>query len=82
MTGNTNSPRVNYNASPSSAPCSRSPKSFLLDEATAALDEPTEAMLYRALKQKLPDSIIISIGHRSTLNEFHDLCLDVGHVQC
>ena len=58
------------------------PKVILLDEATAALDEPTEAMLYRALKQKLPDSIIISIGHRSTLNEFHDLCLDVGHVQC
>ena len=54
----------------------------LLDEATAALDEPTEALLYRALKQKLPDSIIISIGHRSTLNEFHDLCLDVGHVEC
>ena len=39
-------------------------------------------MLYRALKHKLPDTIIISIGHRSTLNEFHDLCLDVGHVQC
>jgi ABC-type uncharacterized transport system, permease and ATPase components len=58
------------------------PKVILLDEATAALDEPTEAMLYRALKQKLPDSIIISIGHRSTLNEFHDLCLDIGHVQC
>ena len=58
------------------------PKIILLDEATAALDEPTEAMLYRALKQKLPDTIIISIGHRSTLNEFHDLCLDVGHVQC
>ena len=45
-------------------------------------DEPTEAMLYRALKHKLPDSIIISIGHLSTLNEFHDFCLDVGHVQC
>nr|WP_275112421.1 ATP-binding cassette domain-containing protein [Neisseria meningitidis] len=58
------------------------PKIILLDEATAALDEPTEAMLYRALKQKLPDSIIISIGHRSTLNAFHNMHLDVGNVAC
>lgn len=58
------------------------PKVILLDEATAALDEPTEAMLYRALKQKLPDSIIISIGHRSTLNAFHNMHLDVGNVAC
>ena len=58
------------------------PKVILLDEATAALDEPTEALLYRALKQKLPQSIIISIGHRSTLNEFHDFRLDVGNVTC
>ena len=58
------------------------PKIVLLDEATAALDEPTEAMLYRALKQKLPDSIIISIGHRSTLNAFHNMHLDVGNAAC
>lgn len=58
------------------------PQIVLLDEATAALDEPTEAMLYRALKQKLPDSIIISIGHRSTLNAFHNMHLDVGNVAC
>ncbi|HEZ5575502.1 TPA: ATP-binding cassette domain-containing protein [Neisseria meningitidis] len=47
-----------------------------------ALDEPAEAALYRALKQKLPDSIIISIGHRSTLNAFHNMRLDVGNVAC
>uniref|UniRef100_UPI001F0B90A1 ATP-binding cassette domain-containing protein n=1 Tax=Neisseria meningitidis TaxID=487 RepID=UPI001F0B90A1 len=58
------------------------PKIVLLDEATAALDEPAEAALYRALKQKLPDSIIISIGHRSTLNAFHNMHLDVGNVAC
>ena len=58
------------------------PKVILLDEATAALDEPTEAMLYRVLKQKLPDSIIISIGHRSTLDQFHDGSTHVGNIDC
>jgi putative ATP-binding cassette transporter len=38
-----------------------------LDEATAALDEPTEAELYRVLRERLPDTTIVSIGHRSTL---------------
>lgn len=48
------------------------PQSIFLDEATSALDETTEAKLYRLLLDKLPRSIIVSIGHRSTLIEFHD----------
>lgn len=47
------------------------PSVILLDEATAALDEATEAHLYTLLQQSLPQSIIISIGHRSSLNPFH-----------
>ena len=47
------------------------PKMILLDEATAALDEPTEAHLYQLIRQRLPDSIIVSIGHRSTLDALH-----------
>ncbi|MDK4575227.1 ABC transporter ATP-binding protein/permease [Kingella kingae] len=47
------------------------PKMILLDEATAALDEPTEAHLYQLIRQRLPDSIIVSIGHRSTLDDLH-----------
>jgi vitamin B12/bleomycin/antimicrobial peptide transport system ATP-binding/permease protein len=47
------------------------PDWLFLDEATAALDEPTEATLYAFLKQVLPDTTIISIGHRSTLHAFH-----------
>jgi putative ATP-binding cassette transporter len=43
----------------------------LLDEATAALDEAAEAMLYRLLQERLPAATIISIGHRSTLGAFH-----------
>ncbi|WP_049255427.1 ABC transporter ATP-binding protein/permease [Neisseria bacilliformis] len=55
------------------------PAAVLLDEATSALDEPTEAMLYRRIRQDLPRSIIVSIGHRNTLAAFHNLALWVGH---
>ena len=44
---------------------------LFLDEATASLDEPAEARLYKLLKDRLPNATIISIGHRSTLAAFH-----------
>jgi len=47
------------------------PDYLFLDEATASLDEPAEAALYRLLQQRLPHSTIVSIGHRSTLRAFH-----------
>jgi putative ATP-binding cassette transporter len=47
------------------------PDFLFLDEATASLDEPAEAALYKLLKERLPDTTIISIGHRSTLAAFH-----------
>jgi putative ATP-binding cassette transporter len=47
------------------------PQYLFLDEATASLDEPSEAALYRLLEEKLPDTTIVSIGHRSTLSAFH-----------
>jgi vitamin B12/bleomycin/antimicrobial peptide transport system ATP-binding/permease protein len=47
------------------------PEYLFLDEATASLDEPSEAALYRLLEQKLPATTIVSIGHRSTLEAFH-----------
>lgn len=47
------------------------PDWLLLDEATAALDETTEAAVYAAVKEALPDTGIISIGHRSTLIPMH-----------
>lgn len=47
------------------------PDFLFLDEATASLDEPAEAALYRLLRERLPAAAIISIGHRSTLNAFH-----------
>ena len=47
------------------------PQYLFLDEATASLDEPSEKALYRLIEEKLPDTTIISIGHRSTLDAFH-----------
>jgi putative ATP-binding cassette transporter len=47
------------------------PQYLFLDESTASLDEPSEAALYALLKDKLPATTIVSIGHRSTLEAFH-----------
>jgi vitamin B12/bleomycin/antimicrobial peptide transport system ATP-binding/permease protein len=49
----------------------QAPDYLFLDEATASLDEPSEAALYRLLKQRLRHTAIVSIGHRSTLFAFH-----------
>jgi putative ATP-binding cassette transporter len=51
------------------------PQYLFLDEATASLDEPSEAALYRQLADKLKATTTVSIGHRSTLEAFHD-----GHI--
>jgi vitamin B12/bleomycin/antimicrobial peptide transport system ATP-binding/permease protein len=51
------------------------PQYLFLDEATASLDEPSEATLYRLLADKLKTTTIVSIGHRSTLEAFHK-----GHI--
>jgi vitamin B12/bleomycin/antimicrobial peptide transport system ATP-binding/permease protein len=47
------------------------PDYLFLDEATASLDEPSEAALYKLLEQRLAAAAIVSIGHRSTLAAFH-----------
>jgi putative ATP-binding cassette transporter len=47
------------------------PQYLFLDEATASLDEPSEAALYRLIEEKLPATTFVSIGHRSTLEAFH-----------
>jgi vitamin B12/bleomycin/antimicrobial peptide transport system ATP-binding/permease protein len=53
------------------------PDWLFLDEATAALDETTEAAIYDVMKQKLPKTTIVSIGHRSTLIDMHERRLDL-----
>jgi putative ATP-binding cassette transporter len=47
------------------------PQYLFLDEATASLDEPSEAALYRLIEDRLAKTTIVSIGHRSTLKVFH-----------
>jgi len=46
------------------------PSLAVLDESTSALDETREAQLYGELKTE--GIAYISVGHRSTLEEFHD----------
>jgi putative ATP-binding cassette transporter len=47
------------------------PDWLFLDEATSALDEKLEAEIYRMLSKVLPNTTIVSIGHRSTLIALH-----------
>jgi putative ATP-binding cassette transporter len=47
------------------------PQYLFLDEATASLDEASEAALYGLLAEKLPATTVVSIGHRNTLAAFH-----------
>ena len=51
------------------------PKWLFLDEATSALDEDTEATMYALLAERLQQTTLVSIGHRSTLNKYHELLL-------
>ncbi len=53
------------------------PDYLLLDEATASLDAPAEAQLYRLLQDRLKGTTIVSIGHRATLNAFHSRHVEV-----
>jgi vitamin B12/bleomycin/antimicrobial peptide transport system ATP-binding/permease protein len=47
------------------------PDFLLLDESTSALDEGMEARIYAMLKAELPQTTLVSIGHRGTLKAMH-----------
>ena len=51
---------------------------LFLDEATSALDETTEAKMYMQLGSSLPNTTVVSIGHRSTLNKYHQKALNIN----
>jgi putative ATP-binding cassette transporter len=56
------------------------PDFLFLDEATASLDEPSEAAIYRLIEARLPRAAVVSIGHRSTLFAFHRRHAAVVHA--
>jgi putative ATP-binding cassette transporter len=47
------------------------PDYMFFDEATASMDEPSEMELYTMLNEEMKSATIISIGHRSSLQQFH-----------
>jgi vitamin B12/bleomycin/antimicrobial peptide transport system ATP-binding/permease protein len=47
------------------------PKAVFLDESTSALDEGLEFMLYSLVRAELPDTILVSVSHRETVEQHH-----------
>ncbi|WP_077048447.1 ABC transporter ATP-binding protein/permease [Pseudomonas sp. KK4] len=47
------------------------PTVLFLDESSSALDAVNEARCYQLLKQSLPDTILISVGHNASMERFH-----------
>jgi putative ATP-binding cassette transporter len=54
------------------------PDLLFLDEATSALDERSEAQLYTLLRDASWRPTIVSVGHRSTLRNFHEQILEIA----
>jgi putative ATP-binding cassette transporter len=48
------------------------PDWLFLDEATASLNEPLENEIYSLLRERLPDTAMISIAHRPSVARFHE----------
>ena len=48
------------------------PKLIFLDESTSALDEGNEYALYRLLRTRLPNSMMVSVTHRGAVRQHHD----------
>jgi vitamin B12/bleomycin/antimicrobial peptide transport system ATP-binding/permease protein len=53
------------------------PKAVFLDEATSAMDEGLELAMYRLLRNELPDTIVVSVSHRSTVEHHHNQRLEL-----
>jgi putative ATP-binding cassette transporter len=47
------------------------PKAVFLDESTSALDEGLELTMYRLVRDELPDTILVSVTHRSSVERHH-----------
>ena len=47
------------------------PAVIFLDESTSSLDEGNEYALYRLVRTRIPDTIMVSIAHRATVRRHH-----------
>jgi vitamin B12/bleomycin/antimicrobial peptide transport system ATP-binding/permease protein len=53
------------------------PRAVFLDESTSAIDEGLELMLYELIRAELPDTILVSVSHRGTMEQFHSRHLEL-----
>jgi putative ATP-binding cassette transporter len=53
------------------------PDILFMDEASSALDNETEALMYQLIIDRLPECTVVSVAHRTTLDAFHDNRLNV-----
>jgi len=53
------------------------PQAAFLDEATSAMDEEMEDALYSLLRARLPQMVLVSVGHRSSLLVHHPRQLEL-----
>ncbi|WP_238421632.1 ABC transporter ATP-binding protein/permease [Gordonia sp. 'Campus'] len=47
------------------------PQAVFMDEATSAVDEGLEFSLYSLIRSELPDTILVSVSHRSSTDQHH-----------
>jgi vitamin B12/bleomycin/antimicrobial peptide transport system ATP-binding/permease protein len=47
------------------------PKAVFLDESTSALDEGLEFLVYNLVRTELPNTILVSVSHRKTVEQHH-----------
>ncbi|MCV7229317.1 ABC transporter ATP-binding protein/permease [Mycolicibacterium komossense] len=48
------------------------PKAVFLDESTSALDEGLEMLVYQLVRTELPNTILVSVSHRRTVDQHHN----------
>lgn len=53
------------------------PKVAFLDEATSAVDEGLEYQLYRLVRDEVPECMLFSVSHRSTVDQHHTRRLEL-----
>lgn len=56
------------------------PDFIFMDEVTSAIDEETEAYLYKLLIETLPESALISVAHRPGVGKFHQHVFEMKAV--